>query len=226
MVDYRIVDTGVRPLDRALELIGDSGRSPIIATGYGRRLLQERIGCEAVTEIKAYARGAAHYNRNCRTVIDISGQDSKVIQVKDGKVVNFHMNDRCAAGTGRFLEIMASTLGYDIREFSNQALKAGGAVSINSMCTVFAESEVISLIAKGEPPPSIALGLHESIVSRLIAMMGSIEPEPEIIFAGGVALNECVRKLIERQLGMTLVVPPEPQIVGALGAALLAQALG
>ncbi len=133
------------------------------------------------------------------------------------------MNDRCAAGTGRFLEIMAMTLGYNLTEFGTNALKAEYSSVINSMCTVFAESEVISLIAKGEDLKSIARGLHESVAKRIIAMLGNIGYEPGIVFTGGVAKNQCIKQLIELGIKMDIIVPPEPQIIGALGAALLAK---
>lgn len=195
---------------------------PIIATGYGRHLAKERLGCAVITEIKAHALGAFHLFPHCRTVIDIGGQDSKVIRVENGRQANFEMNDRCAAGTGRFLEVMAMALGYTVAEFGDEALKGKEPVSISSMCTVFSESEVISLIARGLDRHSIALGLHQSIVSRLLAMVGKVGAEPEVVLTGGVALNPCIRTLLEKGLGMKLLVPELPQAVGALGAALSA----
>jgi (R)-2-hydroxyacyl-CoA dehydratese activating ATPase len=228
LVHSRIVDTGTDPLARARELLsalapGSQSLVPITATGYGRHLARERLGCTAITEIKAHALGASRLFPECRTVIDIGGQDSKVIRVESGRQVNFEMNDRCAAGTGRFLEVMAATLGYTLSEFGQAALSAPGSVAINSMCTVFSESEVISLIAGGESKQSIALGLHESIVNRLLALVGRVGVEPPVVLTGGVARNRCIRALLERRLGVPLLVPDEPQIVGALGAALSAR---
>jgi predicted CoA-substrate-specific enzyme activase len=133
------------------------------------------------------------------------------------------MNDKCAAGTGRFLEIMGTALGYRPQEFARAALAAEKAVSVNSMCTVFAESEVISLTARGVSRKEIALGLHQSIVRRAAGLLRRIEIKPDIVFAGGVAYNECIRKLLEQQLGMQVLVPEDPQIIGALGAALEAE---
>jgi len=196
--------------------------STVVATGYGRHLARERLGFPVITEIKAHALGAARLFPECRTVIDIGGQDSKVIRLENGRQVNFEMNDRCAAGTGRFLEVMAVTLGYTLAEFGADALTAPQSVSINSMCTVFSESEVISLIASGMGKQSIALGLHESIVNRLLALVGRVGAEPQVVLSGGVALNPCIRVLLERRLALPLLVPDEPQIVGALGAALSA----
>jgi predicted CoA-substrate-specific enzyme activase len=226
------VDTGTDPLARARELLGEAGHDPdspsrtgscpFVATGYGRHLARERLGLPVITEIKAHALGAARLFPDCRTVIDIGGQDSKVVRVENGRQVNFEMNDRCAAGTGRFLEVMAMTLGYTLNEFGAEALQASESASINSMCTVFSESEVVSLIASGKSKQSIALGLHESIVNRLLALVGRVGAERQVVLTGGVALNPCIRVLLERRLGLSLLVPDEPQIVGALGAALSA----
>ncbi|MEO0081062.1 MAG: acyl-CoA dehydratase activase [candidate division WOR-3 bacterium] len=227
LIDFRIADTGTDPLARARELLSSllpTPHSPLptIATGYGRHLARERLGCAVITEIKAHALGASHLFPACRTVIDIGGQDSKVIRVENGRQTNFEMNDRCAAGTGRFLEVMAMALGYTVAEFGEEALKGKEPVSISSMCTVFSESEVISLIARGLDRHSIALGLHQSIVSRLLAMVGKVGAEPEVVLSGGVALNPCIRVLLEKGLGVKLLVPEKPQAVGAMGAALSA----
>jgi predicted CoA-substrate-specific enzyme activase len=221
-VHCRIVDTGTDPLARARDLL-NGHEGTVVASGYGRHLARERLGFPVITEIRAHAIGASHLFPRCRTVIDIGGQDSKVIRVEAGRQVNFEMNDRCAAGTGRFLEVMAMALGYTLADFGPEALKASESASINSMCTVFSESEVISLIAGGTSKQSIALGLHESIVNRLLALVGRVGVEPEVVLAGGVALNPCILALIERRLGVRLLVPEEPQIVGALGAALSAR---
>jgi predicted CoA-substrate-specific enzyme activase len=201
-------------------LLASSGHDQLTATGYGRHLVREALGCPTITEIKAYALGAAHLFPNVRTVIDIGGQDSKVIRVRAGAVEEFEMNDRCAAGSGRFLEVMAHALGYALDEFGPGALEAGSAASINSMCTVFAESEVITLLAKGESPASIALGLHRSILNRLYSLLGRVGCEPEVVFAGGVARNPCMISLLQERLESRLRIPAQPQHVGALGAAL------
>lgn len=232
MADFRITDTGTDPLQRVRELLAETGHDPnsaagigscpLVATGYGRHLARIRLGCPVVSEIKAHALGAHWLFPGCRTVIDIGGQDSKAIRVTDGRQTNFEMNDRCAAGTGRFLEVMAMTLGYSVAEFGGEALKGQEPVSISSMCTVFSESEVISLIARGVDRHSIALGLHQSIVSRLVALVGRVGVEPEVVLTGGVAHNPCIRALLEKALAVRLLVPDEPQLAGALGAALSA----
>ena len=193
-----------------------------MATGYGRYLAQVHLNCPTITEIKAYALGACFFFPDVRTVLDIGGQDSKIIRVHHGKVEDFEMNDKCAAGTGKFLEVMATTLGYTIDEFGTQALKADSATTINSMCTVFSESEVVSLIAQGNNPNNIARGLHESIVNRIISLTGRVGFKEQVAFAGGVAKNKCMVFLLQERLGVQMLVSKEPQIVGAVGAALAA----
>jgi predicted CoA-substrate-specific enzyme activase len=222
LCDYAITDTGVDPLRNLQRLLFDQSYDTLIATGYGRYLAQVHLKCPVITEIKAYAIGTDFFFPNCRTILDIGGQDSKVIRVNGGKVEDFEMNDKCAAGTGRFLEVMATTLGYTIDEFSNVAAQSENAVSISSMCTVFAESEVVSLIARGEDRCNIALGLHQSILNRILGIMGRTGYGDGIAFAGGVAKNKCMISLLKKRLGVHIFVPKEPQIVGALGAALTA----
>lgn len=194
----------------------------MVATGYGRYLAQMHLGCPVITEIKAYAIGAAFFYPDCRTVLDIGGQDSKIIRVQNGRVQDFEMNDKCAAGTGKFLEVMATTLGYTLDEFGDSASEARDAVTISSMCTVFAESEVVSLIARGEKRQNIALGVHQSILNRILALMGRTGFEEGIVFAGGVAKNKCMAGMLAKRLGQQLQIPDEPQIVGAVGCALSA----
>ena len=222
VVDYRIVDTGTDPMGCARSLLNGSKHDSLMATGYGRHLAREIFACPILTEIKAFALGAAYYYPGCQTVIDIGGQDCKVIRVDNGRVEDFEMNDRCAAGTGKFLEVMAHTLGYPIEQFGYEALGARETVSINSMCTVFAESEVVSLIAQGRLPQNIALGLHQSIANRIMTMLGKTGYGDKVVFAGGVAKNPCLVRLLEHRLGRKLHIPQEPQIVGAIGAALSA----
>jgi predicted CoA-substrate-specific enzyme activase len=203
-------------------LLGQQEYDVLVATGYGRYLAKTRLRCPVVTEIKAYAKGAEFTFPGCRTILDIGGQDSKIIRVNTGKVEDFEMNDRCAAGTGKFLEVMATTLGYTIDEFGTEALKANSTATINSMCTVFSESEVVSLIARGENPQSIACGVHQSIVNRIISLMGRVGFEEPIVFGGGVAKNDCMISLLAQRLACELLVSEEPQIIGAIGAALVA----
>jgi predicted CoA-substrate-specific enzyme activase len=223
IVDAQVVDTGTNPVKNARALVQDRVYGRLVATGYGRHLAVEReLADEVISEIKAYGLGAYHLYPDLGTVLDIGGQDSKVISIgSQGHVVRFEMNDRCAAGTGRFLENMAHALGMTVAEFGPHALQAvGPPVRISSMCTVFAESEVVSLIARGEDSHRVALGLHQAIVDRVGGMIQRVGARERFVFAGGVAQNPCLHKLFASTLCIPITVPEEPQIVGALGAAL------
>jgi len=223
IIEQRQTDTGFDPMARTDELLEGVEYDRILATGYGRNLFELSFGAPTVTEIKAYGVGIGSLFRTAGTILDIGGQDSKAIALNDkGKITKFEMNDRCAAGTGKFLEIMARSLGYTIDQFGTEALKATKNLQINSMCTVFAESEVTSLVAKGEDPREIALGLHRSVVRRAVSMLKRVSSGNDVVFAGGVAKNPCIRRLLEDTLERQVLVPEDPQMVGALGAALLA----
>lgn len=218
-----VVDTTYDPLEQCRRLLERHDIDLLVATGYGRHLAQANFADRVITEIKAFALGCSHIFPQCRTILDIGGQDTKAISVDEGgRVVDFQMNDRCAAGTGKFLEVMASALGLSLEEMGRIALRAEGEVKISSMCTVFAESEVTGLIARGTPRPLIARGLHEAICDRASALLKRVGVRREIVFAGGVANNPCLRALLEERLGLPLLVPENPQLVGALGAALSA----
>ncbi|WP_408998569.1 acyl-CoA dehydratase activase [Syntrophus buswellii] len=213
--------TSYNPLATAQELMGDAVFDVITATGYGRHLIKGHLDCPVISEITAFARGARFFSSDCRSILDIGGQDTKAISLdQEGNLRKFEMNDKCAAGTGRFLEVMATALGFTIEEFSKAALSAGKAVKINSTCTVFAESEVVSLTAQGAARDEVALGIHKAIVSRSVGLLKKIAGPGKIFFAGGVAYNDCVRVLLEKEMGQPVFVPPDPQIVGAVGAAL------
>ena len=194
----------------------------ILATGYGRVGIE--FANKRVTEITCHGRGAHYWNAEVRTVIDIGGQDSKVIRLnEEGKVVDFAMNDKCAAGTGRFLEVMAQALEVELSELAGLSEKAQNVISISTMCTVFAESEVVSLIAQGLPREDIARGLHQSIADRTTGLVNRVGLEEAVMITGGVAKNRAVVQALNEKLNTTIIVPPEPQIAGALGAAILAQ---
>jgi predicted CoA-substrate-specific enzyme activase len=182
------------------------------------------IADEKVTEITAHARGVQYYFPDASSVIDIGGQDSKVIIVhpKTGKVIDFQMNDKCAAGTGRFLEVMSNALEVPIQDLGPLALSSKTPEKVSSTCTVFAESEVISLFAQGAKKEDIAMGIHLSIAQRVGAMAKRINVKPISVFCGGVAWNTAVKKALEKELGFEIMVPENPQITGALGAAILA----
>lgn len=211
------------PLALCREMLAGLEGLRIIATGYGRHLVKGYLSCETISEIKAFARGALALHAPCRTVLDIGGQDTKAISLDEsGKILKFQMNDKCAAGTGRFLEVMATALGLSLEDFMACASSAEKPESISSMCAVFAESEVISMIARGAPRPAIALGIHQSAARRAVSLLEKVSIRDDILFAGGVALNPCMRMQIEEHLGRRVTVPGDPQIVGALGCALMA----
>jgi predicted CoA-substrate-specific enzyme activase len=194
----------------------------IISTGYGRNSVA--FADRAVTEITCHAAGAHCLDPEVRSVIDIGGQDSKAIAVSDtGSPLDFAMNDKCAAGTGRFLEVMARALEVDLEDFGNFSMQAQQPASISSLCTVFAESEVISLIAKGENRENIIAGIHEAIASRVVAMASRVGFKSKIMMTGGVAKNGGVVKALEQKIGHKITVSEKSQVTGAIGAAIIAQ---
>ena len=198
-----------------------TGYSPLVTEDI---FLKPTFNVPTVTEIKAFARGAKALFPGCRTILDIGGQDTKAIALDErGNVSKFEMNDRCAAGTGMFLEIIAKTLGYELEEFGTEALKAQGNIQINSMCTVFAQSEVVSLLARRQKREDIARGIHMAIVTRTLSLLKRVSIQEEIVFAGGVAQNGCIRDFLRGTLGAEIKIPLNPKIVGAYGAALLTQ---
>lgn len=224
----KMLPTTFNPVGQIRRIIEDVPEGdPIVSTGYGRNLFLEHIPWKgerrSVTEIQAYAKGAAAIYPGVRTILDIGGQDTKAILLNErGDVVKFEMNDRCAAGTGKFLEFMATVLQIPIEEFGEFALRSTRRLRVASMCTVFAETEATSLMAQGERAEDIARALHEAIVSRTVAMLRRVGVREPLIFAGGVARNRCVRLLLEEALGIKVIVPEYPEIVGALGAAVVA----
>ena len=223
VAEARYADTTFDPMTVVKNLVSGVRFDRIVATGYGRNLFEIAFEGETVTEIKAHARGARHDFPEASTILDIGGQDSKVIRTDEaGKVVKFEMNDRCAAGTGKFLEIMARSLGFSIDEFGTAALSQGEELPINSMCTVFAESEVTSLLARGEDRLKIARGLHSSVVRRAMSMLKRVSDKGPVVFTGGVANNPCMVRLLEDLTERTIHVPENPHMAGALGAALIA----
>jgi len=194
----------------------------IISTGYGRNSVT--IANKAITEITCHAAGAFYLDPMVRSVIDIGGQDSKAIAVNDtGSPLDFAMNDKCAAGTGRFLEVMAGALAVDLDNFGDFSLKAKHPATISSLCTVFAESEVISLIAKGEKRENIIAGIHEAIAARVVAMANRVGFTTRIMMTGGVAKNIGVVRALERKIGQKIEVSEKSQVTGAIGAAMIAQ---
>lgn len=192
----------------------------IVGTGYGRIALP--MANKVVTEITCHARGAAHLFPKTGVVLDIGGQDSKVISVDShGLVQDFLMNDKCAAGTGRFLQVLSGILGMDLVQLG-EAANSGQPVAISSMCAVFAETEIIGLLAQGTPPENIAAGVFLSIARRMRGLAGRIPMRAECTFTGGLATSPAFARLLEEELKVPVNVPEEPQLVGALGAALIA----
>ena len=235
--DHEIVTSIILPTgagaaigaDRALaEALKEAGLQredidALVTTGYGRTAIKN--GDKSITEITCHARGAHFLNPEVRTVIDIGGQDSKVIRLdENGAVANFVMNDKCAAGTGRFLEMMARTLGLSLEEMSTMGLEWKENIVISSMCTVFAESEVVSLVAQNKAVSDIIHGLNMSVASKvgaLAARLGQDNPG-EYMMTGGVAKNKGITNALEEKLGAKLYICDEAQLCGALGAALFA----
>lgn len=214
---------GQRVLSEALEKAGlqPENISYIISTGYGREVVS--VADAQVTEITCHAKGAHFLCPEVKTVIDIGGQDSKVVSLSDkGTVLNFNTNDKCAAGCGRFLEVIARALEVKLEDMGMLSLQASKEIEISSMCTIFAESEVIRLVAAEESVANIIAGVHSSIARRVGNMAVRIGIRERVMMTGGVAKNIGMVKALEKFLQVPLVIPGEPQLVGALGAAVIA----
>jgi predicted CoA-substrate-specific enzyme activase len=193
----------------------------IIATGYGRNTVS--IANTTITEITCHAVGVRQLVPSAMTVIDIGGQDSKLVRLdRDGKVRDFAMNDRCAAGTGRFLEVVADRLGLSLSDLGPMAARSGSPAVISSMCVVFAETEITGLLAAGRACEDIVAGVQTAIAARIVAMAGR-NVETPVIFTGGVARISGMEVALQTALGQPVAIAPEPQMTGALGAALLAR---
>ncbi|BDG05097.1 acyl-CoA dehydratase activase [Anaeromyxobacter oryzae] len=194
------------------------GDLPIGATGYGRKRVP---GARALTEITCHARGAFARTGRPGVLVDMGGQDTKVIRIgAAGEVVDFSMNDKCAAGTGRFLEVILGRLQVPLEGLAERVARAPRAVPVSSTCTVFAESEVISLVASDEPLDGIVKGLHVSLASRVASLARGMQDRGEVLMSGGVALNGAMVAALQEALGRPVRVLPDPQLIGALGAAL------
>ena len=205
-------------IDKAKLNLSDLGTT--VATGYGRITYPAD---REVSEITCQAKGISHLFPGARTVIDIGGQDSKVIKLfPGGKVADFSMNDKCAAGTGRFLEVMAGALEVPLQEVGELSLKSLSPSQISSFCTVFAESEVISQISAGAAKSDVLAGVCASVATRVASMTSRLGLEAEVIFTGGVARNQGVVSALAKELDCPLKIPVEPEITAALGAALFA----
>jgi predicted CoA-substrate-specific enzyme activase len=233
VIGRAIADQGVDQARLAEELLakvcGESGvdrarLASTIATGYGRNAV--KFATTTVTEITCHARGVHYLVPAARTVIEIGGQDSKCITLENGgRVRDFAMNDRCAAGSGRFLEMVATRLGVDLPALGELSARSRNAAVISSMCVVFAETEIIGLLAEGLPPADIAAGVQNAIAQRVVALAGR-SVAPPVCFTGGVALQAGMVQAVSNVLGSEVLIPPLPQFTGALGAALIAAKRG
>lgn len=229
LVDAVTVPTGWNSREAAERALGAllaprglsrSDLAHLVATGYGRGAVAEADA--RITEITCHALGAAHLFPKVRFVLDIGGQDSKVIALDGaGRVTDFLMNDKCAAGTGRFLQVMAAHLEYELEDFSHlpEDLEP---LAVSSMCTVFAESEVVGLLAGGADKAALALGLLDAVAGRACAMLAKLGVRDAVAFTGGVSKSRNLAALLERRLGLPVLTSPHSQIAGALGAALAA----
>lgn len=212
-----------RALDNALEQAGArlEELDGVVATGYGRVVVP--FAQRHITELSCHARGAQHLFPGVRTVLDIGGQDCKVLRCDgNGKLVNFVMNDRCAAGTGRYLELVGRALGIPLEEMGELSLESVEPVQISSRCVVFAKSEVLSLNRKGAAKADILAGVHDAIADRVMQIVARLGLEDDFVMTGGVAKNIGVVRAIEKKTGSVIHLPQEPQIIGALGAAVFA----
>lgn len=196
----------------------------VVATGYGRKRVT--FADKAITEITCHGAGALFLNPDIRTIIDIGGQDSKVLVLDEtGKVKDFVMNEKCSAGTGRFLEVMARTLEIDLENFGEISLSAEKNAAINSQCTVYAQSEVISLVSKGEKRANVIAGLSAAVADRIVAMTERIDLTLPMMMTGGVSKNKGVVRALEERFNTDILVAQEAQVTGAIGAGLIASGL-
>ena len=221
-----IVPTGWSPMTTANEVyeklkegIPEEEIKKVVGTGYGRGVMD--FADKKVTEITCHSKGIHFINNDVRTILDIGGQDSKVINLdEDGNVVNFLMNDKCAAGTGRFLEVTSNILGSDITKIDELA-RGNNPVNISSMCTVFAESEIVSLLAQNVPTGEVAAGILKSIANKSTSMLSRGEIVEKVAFTGGLAKSSELVRMISEIIGKEIFLAEDTQIIGALGAAVI-----
>jgi predicted CoA-substrate-specific enzyme activase len=229
LVASRLARTGHQPREVAARLRGEllaaagaeGGEVRTVATGYGRAMVESAD--HTVTEITCHARGVRHLHPDARTVVDVGGQDSKVIRL-DGKglVQDFAMNDRCAAGTGAFLDVVASRFGLSLEDLAGLHSRNPQPLEVSSTCVVFAETEVVGLISQGHPLEDVLAGVHRAVARRVAVTVRQLGVAAPIYFSGGVALNESVRRELELALGQPVTRCTDPQLTAAWGAALLA----
>jgi predicted CoA-substrate-specific enzyme activase len=230
IIYFDVTNTGVNPQKTASRLfenmlseknISKENISMIYSTGYGRNIVP--FADKVISEISCHARGVNSLFPDARTIIDIGGQDSKVILIsKNGKVSDFAMNDRCAAGTGKFLEVVATTLETTVDELGELSARSKEEFDINSTCVVFAESEIIGMIAQGKTPADITRAVHHSIARRTKNLVSQLHWQKPVVFTGGVAMNKGMQKELSSILETKILIPENSFITGALGAALFA----
>ncbi len=216
------IENGRRAFSDALSAAGVSREevAGVTATGYGRNYFDQAD--DSCSEIICHARGVSYFYPDAGTVIDIGGQDSKLIELgEEGRPVDFVMNDRCAAGTGRFIEMAGEILGVPVDGMNSSVDRNAGTVDISSMCAVFAESEIIGLLQSGRSTDVILNGIFQAVARRTLSMAGRARVRDRLVFTGGVARLEGVRKALENETGREIASPPDPRITGALGAAIL-----
>ena len=213
---HRVMEKGLKEGNLSFSSI-----TYLVATGYGR--FNVPFADKQVTEISCHAKGAAFLFPEAKTVIDIGGQDSKAINIESGRPVDFVMNDKCAAGSGRFLEIIADGLRITLEEMAELSLKSNHPIKIGNLCTVFAEQEVVGKLAEGAPLTDLIAGIHEALASRVASMAKKLKVADDVIVTGGGAKNPGLVKALSDVLGHRLLVPSEPLLTGAVGAALLGQ---
>jgi len=233
ILDTHVIPTGYDPVNAGIKVfeallkktnLSKNQVTAVISTGYGRASVT--FADKTLTEILCHGTGAHFMNPDIRGIIDVGGQDSKAILLNaDGQVENFAMNDKCAAGTGRFLEVMAKALEVELEQLGDFSLTADKLLKISSICTVFAESEVISMIAGQEKRENIIAGIHDSAAARVAVLAGKIKIKAPVMMTGGVAKNKGMIKALEKRLGFELIVGAMAQENGAIGAAVLASKL-
>jgi predicted CoA-substrate-specific enzyme activase len=211
---YKVMEEALKQADLPFDEI-----SYVVATGYGR--VNVPFADRQITELSCHAKGVLSLFPNVRIAIDIGGQDAKGMKIINGNLVDFVMNDKCAAGTGRFLEVISDALGIKVEDLGAISLRSTNKVKISSVCTIFAQQEVVSYLSEGTPLEDIVAGLHDAIAGRVVRMVRRLKIEPDVVLTGGVAKNIGVVKAVRENIGCEVLVPEDPLLSGALGAAIL-----
>ena len=211
---YKVMEEALKHANLSFDQI-----SYVAATGYGR--LNVPFADRQITELSCHAKGVSSLFPSVRIAIDIGGQDAKGMRIVNGELVDFVMNDKCAAGTGRFLEVLSTALGIKLEDLGRISLRSVNKVRITDVCTIFAQQEVVSYLSQGVPLEDIVAGLHDAIANRVVRMVRRLKIEPDVVLTGGVAKNIGVVKAVEENMGYKILVPENPLLTGAFGAAML-----